>query len=195
MEIAKAISQDGKILIMDEPTSAIGEAETEILFDAIRTLSAQGVGIIYVSHRLTEIFAIADEYTVFRDLTSYVGSDDVKAGAMEAEAVVKAMGGKGNVVIIEGPIGISAQIDRGKGNQQVLSGNPGIKVLEHKTANWSRSEAQALMENWLTAHPGQINGVIGQNDEMALGALEAIKAAGVDLKTIPMPGSTDRRDQ
>ena len=44
------------------------------------------------------------------------------------------------------------------------------------------------MENWLTAHPGQINGVIGQNDEMALGALEAIKAAGVDLKTIPIAG-------
>ncbi len=67
VEIAKAISQDGRILIMDEPTSAIGEAETEILFDAIRTLTAQGVGIIYVSHRLTEIFAIADDYTVFRD--------------------------------------------------------------------------------------------------------------------------------
>lgn len=67
VEIAKAISREGRILIMDEPTSAIGEAETEILFDAIRTLTAQGVGVIYVSHRLTEIFAIADDYTVFRD--------------------------------------------------------------------------------------------------------------------------------
>ncbi len=67
VEIAKAISHRSTVLIMDEPTSAIGEAETAVLFGAIRTLTAQGVGVIYVSHRLTEIFAIADDYTVFRD--------------------------------------------------------------------------------------------------------------------------------
>ena len=67
VEIAKAISQNSDILIMDEPTSAIGERETGILFEAIRSLQGHGVGIIYVSHRLTDIFAIADSYTVLRD--------------------------------------------------------------------------------------------------------------------------------
>ncbi|PZP53238.1 MAG: D-xylose ABC transporter ATP-binding protein [Agrobacterium fabrum] len=67
VEITKAISRRSEILIMDEPTSAIGERETQMLFDAIRRLTADGVGIIYVSHRLTEIFEIADDYTVFRD--------------------------------------------------------------------------------------------------------------------------------
>jgi putative xylitol transport system ATP-binding protein len=67
VEIAHAISQNARILIMDEPTSAIGEQETHILFDAIRKLTAQGVGVIYVSHRLDELFEIADFYTVFRD--------------------------------------------------------------------------------------------------------------------------------
>lgn len=67
VEIAKAISFDSSILIMDEPTSAIGEHETEVLFNAIRSLKQHGVGIIYVSHRLSELFQIADEYTVFRD--------------------------------------------------------------------------------------------------------------------------------
>jgi putative xylitol transport system ATP-binding protein len=67
VEIAKAISHDSEILIMDEPTSAIGEAETDTLFDAIRRLTAHGTGIIYVSHRLTEVFRIADRYTVLRD--------------------------------------------------------------------------------------------------------------------------------
>lgn len=67
VEIAKAISRDGSILIMDEPTSALGDAETRTLLDAIAHLRAQGVGIIYVSHRLTEVLAIADRYTVFRD--------------------------------------------------------------------------------------------------------------------------------
>lgn len=67
VEIAKAISRDGSILIMDEPTSALGDSETATLLDAIAHLRAHGVGIIYVSHRLTEIFTIADRYTVFRD--------------------------------------------------------------------------------------------------------------------------------
>jgi len=77
VEIAKAISRQSEILIMDEPTSAIGERETQILFDAIRNLTAQGVGIIYVSHRLTEIFEIADDYTVFRD-GRHVDSGSIK---------------------------------------------------------------------------------------------------------------------
>ncbi|RUT31465.1 sugar ABC transporter ATP-binding protein [Arsenicitalea aurantiaca] len=67
VEIAKAISRDSDILIMDEPTSAIGEKEAATLFAAIASLREQGVGIIYVSHRLTDIFSIADDYTVFRD--------------------------------------------------------------------------------------------------------------------------------
>ena len=67
VEIAKAISYRSDILIMDEPTSAIGGAETELLFEAIRTLTAYGTGIIYVTHHLSEVFEIADEYTVLRD--------------------------------------------------------------------------------------------------------------------------------
>lgn len=67
VEIAKAFSHDSQIIIMDEPTSAIGEHETETLFKAIRSATAQGAAIIYVTHRLSEIFSIADHYTVFRD--------------------------------------------------------------------------------------------------------------------------------
>jgi putative xylitol transport system ATP-binding protein len=67
VEIAKAFSRECDVMIMDEPTSAIGESETEVLFNAIRSLTAQGTGIIYVTHRLSEVFRIADRYTVFRD--------------------------------------------------------------------------------------------------------------------------------
>jgi putative xylitol transport system ATP-binding protein len=67
VEIAKALTLDARVLIMDEPTSALGERETENLFRTIRRLTELGTGIIYVSHRLTEIFRVADEYTVFRD--------------------------------------------------------------------------------------------------------------------------------
>lgn len=121
-------------------------------------------------------------------LTSYIGSNDVLSGKMEAEAVLKAIGGKGNVVIIEGPIGQSAQIERRKGNLEALKEYPNVKVLEMKTANWSRAEALSLMENWLNAYPGKINGIIGQNDEMALGAIQAVKQAGLSIKNFPTAG-------
>ncbi|MBB5536136.1 sugar ABC transporter ATP-binding protein [Rhizobium giardinii] len=67
VEIAKALSYRAHIVIMDEPTSAIGEHEVHVLFNALRKITARGSAIVYVSHKLTEIFEIADEYTVFRD--------------------------------------------------------------------------------------------------------------------------------
>ncbi|AKS05130.1 sugar ABC transporter ATP-binding protein [Pseudomonas trivialis] len=67
VEIAKAFSHDCQVMIMDEPTSAIGEREAETLFKAIRRLTERGAGIIYVSHRLSELAQIADDYSIFRD--------------------------------------------------------------------------------------------------------------------------------
>jgi putative xylitol transport system substrate-binding protein len=121
-------------------------------------------------------------------LHSYVGSDDVMSGRMEAEYVLEQIGCEGNVVIIEGPIGQSAQIQRLEGNQQALAECPNVTVLEQQTANWSRAEAQTLMENWLTTHGDAIDGVIGQNDEMALGAIEAIKGAGLNVEDFAIAG-------
>lgn len=77
VEIAKALSYDSDIIIMDEPTSALGEKEAEQLFAAISKLKARGKGIIYVSHRLGEIMEISDRYTIFRD-GQYIEAGDTK---------------------------------------------------------------------------------------------------------------------
>lgn len=67
VEIAKALAQDARILILDEPTSALSATEVEVLFRVIRDLTAQGVGIVYISHRLEELIRIGDYITVLRD--------------------------------------------------------------------------------------------------------------------------------
>jgi ABC-type sugar transport system ATPase subunit len=67
VEIARALSVQARILILDEPTAALSHAETEALFTKLRRLRDQGVGIIYISHRLEEIRRVADRVTVFRD--------------------------------------------------------------------------------------------------------------------------------
>ncbi len=77
VEIIKAISYNSKILVMDEPTSSISDKEVKFLFETIRTLTAKGVGIIYISHRMSELNEVCDRVTVMRDGT-YIGTKDVK---------------------------------------------------------------------------------------------------------------------
>lgn len=77
VEIAKALSLDARILIMDEPTAALTESDVEQLFGIVRLLRERGVSIIYISHRLNEVFELADRVTVLRD-GQYIGTQDVK---------------------------------------------------------------------------------------------------------------------
>ena len=67
VEIAKALSQDARVIVMDEPTAALSDHEVDVLFDRIRALTRQGIGIAYISHRLREVFEIGDRITVLRD--------------------------------------------------------------------------------------------------------------------------------
>lgn len=78
VEIAKALSLDARLLIMDEPTSALADAEITALFDVIRSLKARGVSVIFISHHLDEVFKICDRLTVLRD-GEYIGTAEVSA--------------------------------------------------------------------------------------------------------------------
>lgn len=109
---------------------------------------------------------------------TYVGSDDFNAGKIEMTYIAEQLGGKGNIVILEGPAGISAATLRNDGIQEILKSYPDIKVLYNQPANWNRDEGMQLMENWLQLGE-QIDAVVAHNDEMALGAYDAISDAGL----------------
>jgi len=108
---------------------------------------------------------------------SYVGSDSIEAGIMQAEWLAEKLGGKGNVVIMNGNLAQEAAQKRTEGEKQVFAKYPDIHIIKEDTANWSRADGLALMENWL-ATGDQIDAVASNNDEMAIGALQAIEAAG-----------------
>jgi inositol transport system substrate-binding protein len=108
----------------------------------------------------------------------YVGSRSIDAGIFEMTELGRLMGGKGNIVIMLGELAHEASRNRTAGIKQVIREKyPDIKILAEQTANWKRDEGKTLMENWL-ASGMKIDGVAATNDEMALGALLAIKAAG-----------------
>ena len=91
VEIAKAISQNARVVIMDEPTSSITDKEVDSLFEMIRGLKASGVGIIYISHKMDEIFQICDEMTILRDGT-YI--DTFKASEIDEDILIRSMVGR-----------------------------------------------------------------------------------------------------
>ncbi|WP_027091527.1 sugar ABC transporter substrate-binding protein [Cohnella thermotolerans] len=114
-------------------------------------------------------------------VTTYVGSDDHEAGKIEMQYIADLLGGKGNIVILHGPNGHSAEVARTEGNKEVLAKYPDIKILAEQTANWDRAQALSLMENWIQSDM-HIDAVVAQNDEMALGAYKAVEAAKLQDK-------------
>ena len=82
VEIAKSLNRKTRILIMDEPSAVLGEKDLEKLFQVVRSLQAQGIGIIYISHRLKEIFEVADEVTILKD-GRYVTTQSISEVTMD----------------------------------------------------------------------------------------------------------------
>lgn len=91
VEIAKALSQDAKILVLDEPTAALTESEVETLFGILKDLLAKGVGMIYISHKLDEVFAMSDRITVLRDGKTVATHN---AAEIDRNGVIAAMVGR-----------------------------------------------------------------------------------------------------
>ena len=123
----------------------------------------------------------------------YVGSKSIDAGVMNMEELGKAMGGKGNLTILIGELSDEPAHGRTDGIKQVVKEQfPNIKVTREQTGHWKREPGKTIMEDWL-ASGQQIDGVAANNDEMALGALQAIKAAG-KIGKIPVGGTDGTHD-
>ena len=110
-------------------------------------------------------------------VVSHIASDNVKGGSMAAEYILKALGNKGNIVELQGIAGTSAARDRGKGFHNIVDGKDGVKVVASQPADFDRAKGLKVMENILQGNK-DIKAVFAHNDEMALGALSAIQAAG-----------------
>jgi ribose transport system substrate-binding protein len=126
------------------------------------------------------------------DVVTHIASDNVAGGRMAADLVIKKLGGKGNVVELEGVPGASAARDRGKGFGDEIATAPGIKIIASQTANFDRTQGLNVMENILQAQP-DIDAVFAQNDEMALGAVKAIQAANRKMIVVGFDATDDAR--
>jgi inositol transport system substrate-binding protein len=109
--------------------------------------------------------------------TAFVGSKDEEAGRIAMEYISQRLGGKGDIVMMQGFMGQAGQIKRDQGAREVLGRSPGLKLIADQTAEWDRAKGISLMENWIQSQGNRINAVFAQNDEMAMGALIALEQA------------------
>jgi ABC-type sugar transport system, periplasmic component len=112
----------------------------------------------------------------------YVGSQEVIAGQLQAEQLVKLLGDnpKGGVGILEGILSNEGAVKRTEGNETTLAKYPDIKILAKEAGDWQSDKGMSITENWITAYGKNLTAVLANNDNMAIGALQALEAAGRD---------------
>lgn len=143
---------------------------------------AAGVPLVYVNHPPIN----------FENLpagTSFVGSNGTEGGTMEAAAVCKQLGGKGDVMVLMGPLENEASGLRTKAIESVIATPDcqGMTIVDRQVGNWNRTQGQDITANWLTAGT-PFDAIISNNDEMAIGAIQALNAAGVDKEKVVVAG-------
>ena len=125
------------------------------------------------------------------NVASYIASDNETGGKQAAKVLSDAINGEGEILVLQGKTGSSASRERGKGFDEGLKDNPNIKVVAKQTAEFERAKGLDVTTNLLQAHPN-VKAIFAENDEMALGAIEALGSkAGKDVKVIGFDGAED----
>lgn len=182
------------------------QQKQENQISAVRSCIAQGVDVIALPPVVedgwdavlteaqdAEIPVIIVDRSVSADSSLYaahIGSDMFLEGQRAAEEMNKLLPDGGNILELSGTVGSGAATGRAEGFRDALNDN--ITILDSQTGNFTRAEAIPVMEAFLKKYAGEVDGVFIHNDDMAIGAIEAIKAAGLepgDLKIVSVDGT------
>jgi len=171
-DIEDLVQKKVKVILVNPTDSAA-------VVPAIQRANAAGVPVITV-----------DRGAGGGNVAFHIASDNVAGGKLAGALVCKLTGGKGSVVELEGIPGSSAARDRGQGFNEALKACPDVKVVARQTANFDRAQGLSVMENVLQAQP-KIDAVFAHNDEMALGALRAVKSSKRPIKLVGFDATDD----
>ena len=173
-----------------------GQGKQENQIRALRSFIAQGVDVIILSPLVEtgwdevlkeaqreEIPVILLDRTIETQDESlyrcFIGSDFVEEGRMAATWLVEKVGGTARIVELQGTPGSAPAIDRREGFLEILGAHPGMQIIDTQSGDFSRQKGKEVMEAFLKKHEGGIDAVYAHNDDMALGAIQAIEAAGL----------------
>ncbi len=187
LEQIKNFAASGVKAIIVNP---VDTSATQAMSDAA---AAAGIPLVYVNRQPINIDTLPDNQ-------AFVASNEVDSGTLETIAMCDQWKAEGksavNVYVMQGELSNQAAVQRTADIYDVIKAGKcavTVNVIDQQTANWSRDQAQSLMNNWISAGK-PYDGVIANNDEMAIGALQAMKAAGVDMKSVVVGGVDATQD-
>ncbi|HVG00350.1 MAG TPA: ABC transporter substrate-binding protein, partial [Chloroflexia bacterium] len=186
---AKQVSDVDSMIAQKVDAIFLAPREEVPLAAAVKKAKAAGIPVILLDRNVDQSLAKAGE-----DYVTFIGSDFIEEGKRAAEWLIKETGGTATIIELEGTTGSSPANDRKKGFHDAIAGTPGMKVVASQSGNFARDEGRKVMETLLQAHP-DVTAVYAHNDEMAIGAIAALEAAGrkpgEDVTIVSIDGEKD----
>lgn len=187
-DVAKQQSQIQNFIASKVDAIIVNPVDTDATAAMSKLATEAGVPLVYVNREPVNVDTLPD-------MQAFVASEEIVAGQLEAQEVCRLLDGKGKAVILMGELSNQGARMRTKAVHDVFAEAPcnGIEIIEEQTANWQRTQGSDLVTNWLSSGI-EFNAVISNNDEMAIGAAQALKAAGKDMKDYVVAGVDATQD-
>lgn len=177
--IPEQLSQVEDVIVKKPDAIVFIPVDYKALVPAVEKINAAGIPVTNITDR-----------SAGGKFVAFVGANDYGIGLATARALFKAMGGKGNVIILEGVKGSNTASERMRGFDDALKEFPNVKLLAAQPGNFQRLQALQVTENLMQSFP-TIDGVLAANDPMAIGAIEALEAANRNALAVGINGSKE----
>ena len=192
-DVAKQLDQINNFIASGVDAIIVNPVDTSATQAMSDAAAAGGVPLVYVNRQPINLDTLPDNQ-------AFVASNEVDSGTLETKEICRIFKEAGkteaNVYVIMGELSNQAAVQRTQDIHDVIDGpDCGVKIniLDKQTSNWRRDEAQNLMTNWLSTNTA-FDGVIANNDESAIGAIQAMKAAGIDMNSVVVGGVDATQD-
>jgi inositol transport system substrate-binding protein len=187
-DVSKQLSQVQNFIANGVDAIIVNPVDTSATAAITKAAADAGVPLVYVNRQPADVDKLGPK-------AAFVASNEAESGTLEAKQICKLLGGKGNILVMEGVLSNQSAVQRTQDVHEVISTPDcsGVKVVAEQTANYDRTQAQNLMTNWLSKGL-KFDAVVSNNDEMAIGALQAMKSAGMDTKSAIVGGIDATQD-
>ncbi|WP_374397803.1 sugar ABC transporter substrate-binding protein [Tabrizicola sp.] len=192
-DVAKQLDQINNFIASGVDAIIVNPVDTSATQAMSDAAAAANIPLVYVNRQPINVDTLPDNQ-------AFVASNEVESGTLETIQLCDNWAGEGktevNVYVMQGELSNQAAVQRTQDIHDVMGDGRckvKINIIDEQTANWSRDQAQTLMTNWLSTGTA-FDGVIANNDEMAIGAIQAMKAAGIDMATVQVGGVDATQD-
>ena len=187
-DVAKQQSQVQNFIASGVSAIIVNPVDTDATAALSKAAADAGIPLVYVNREPVNVNELPEKQ-------AFVASNEQESGTLETKEVCRLLNGKGKVVVMMGELSNQAARMRTQDVKDVIATDEckGLTIVEEQTANWSRTQGADLMTNWLSAGL-EFDAVIANNDEMAIGAIQALKAAGRTMDSVVVAGIDATQD-